>query len=211
MAALARISERLVDVHERGLGIAEHPQSDELIALADEKDVLLWKAFGMLGRGWLLGLTAGASDGVQMITSGITAWRATGSTFFLPTWLSCLAGAHGALCQLDQAWRCIGEAMNMIEASKERWFEADANRIAGGIALKSPEPDVAKAQDYFERACCRAETACKIMGTARCNEHGAALARSGQAELASFSLPCTARLPKGSTRDLKEAQRYSTS
>ena len=64
---------------------------DELIALADEKDVLLWKAFGMLGRGWLLGLTGRASDGVQMITSGITAWRATGSTFFLPTWLSYLA------------------------------------------------------------------------------------------------------------------------
>jgi predicted ATPase len=42
--------------------------------------------------------------------------------------------------------------MNMIETSKERWFEAEANRIAGGIALKSPEPDVAKAQDYFERA-----------------------------------------------------------
>jgi class 3 adenylate cyclase/predicted ATPase len=125
---------------------------DELIALADEKDVPLWKAFGMLGRGWLLGLTGRASDAVQMITSGITVWRSTGSTFFLPTWLSYLAGAYGELCQLDQAWRCIREAMNMIETSKETWFEAEANRIAGGIALKSPEPDVAKAQDYFERA-----------------------------------------------------------
>jgi predicted ATPase len=31
-------------------------------------------------------------------------------------------------------------------------FEAEVYRIAGEIALKSPEPDVAKAQDYFERA-----------------------------------------------------------
>jgi len=33
-----------------------------------------------------------------------------------------------------------------------RWFEAEVNRIAGEIALKSPEPDEAKAQAYFERA-----------------------------------------------------------
>ena len=40
----------------------------------------------------------------------------------------------------------------MIEATGERWFEAEANRIAGEIALKSPEPDAAKAEAYFERA-----------------------------------------------------------
>ena len=46
----------------------------------------------------------------------------------------------------------MGEAMSMIETSKERWFEAEANRIAGAIALKSQEPDATKAQAYFERA-----------------------------------------------------------
>ena len=30
--------------------------------------------------------------------------------------------------------------------------EAEINRITGEIALKSPEPDVAKAKAYFERA-----------------------------------------------------------
>ena len=31
-------------------------------------------------------------------------------------------------------------------------FEPEVYRIAGEVALKSPEPDVAKAQAYFERA-----------------------------------------------------------
>ena len=31
-------------------------------------------------------------------------------------------------------------------------FEAEVYRIAGEIALQSPQPDVAKAQEYFERA-----------------------------------------------------------
>ena len=125
---------------------------DELIALADEKDAAFWKAFGMLGRGWLLGLTGRASDAVQMITSGIAAWRSTGATCSCRSWLSYLAAAHAELGQLDDAWRCIGEAMSTIETTKERWFEAEVNRIAGEIALKSPEPDAAKAEAYFERA-----------------------------------------------------------
>ena len=46
----------------------------------------------------------------------------------------------------------IGEAITAIERTKERWFEAEINRIAGEIALMSPEPDAAKAEAYFERA-----------------------------------------------------------
>jgi predicted ATPase len=48
--------------------------------------------------------------------------------------------------------RSIGEAIDTIETTKETWFEAEANRIAGKIALQSPKPDATKAQDYFERA-----------------------------------------------------------
>jgi predicted ATPase len=42
--------------------------------------------------------------------------------------------------------------MAAVETAKERWCEAEVNRIAGEIALLSPEPDVAKAEAYFERA-----------------------------------------------------------
>ena len=36
--------------------------------------------------------------------------------------------------------------------ANESWYEADIHRIAGEIALKSPEPDAVKAEAYFERA-----------------------------------------------------------
>jgi predicted ATPase len=42
--------------------------------------------------------------------------------------------------------------MAAMETAKERWYEAEINRIAGEIALLLPEPDVAKAQVCFERA-----------------------------------------------------------
>ena len=125
---------------------------DEHIALADEKDAPLFRAAGMVGRGWLLGLTGSAADAVETITSGIAAYRSTGATKDLPSWLSYLAAAHAELGQLDAAWRCVGEAIAAVETTKERWFEAEIHRTAGEIALKSLEPDAAKAEGYFERA-----------------------------------------------------------
>jgi predicted ATPase len=56
------------------------------------------------------------------------------------------------LGQFDEAWRCIGDAMTAVEITKEKWCEAEVHRVAGEIALKSPEPDAAKAQAYFGRA-----------------------------------------------------------
>ena len=53
---------------------------------------------------------------------------------------------------IDDAWRCIGEAMAAVEISKESFCEAEIHRRAGEIALKSSRPDAAKAGDYFERA-----------------------------------------------------------
>jgi predicted ATPase len=131
---------------------AANVQLDELVALADEKGAPFWKAFGMMSQGWVLARTGNASDAIKMLTSGITAYRSTGSTLFLPFYLSYLAHARAELGQFDDAWRCVGEAMTAIETTRERWCEAEVNRITGEIALMSPEPDAAKAQAYFERA-----------------------------------------------------------
>jgi predicted ATPase len=106
----------------------------------------------MLYRGWLCALTGKASDAVQMITSGVTAWRATGANQHLPLYLAQLAKAYAELGQFDDAWRCMGDAMAAIETTKETWFEAEVSRTAGEIALMSPKPDAAKAEAYFARA-----------------------------------------------------------
>jgi predicted ATPase len=36
--------------------------------------------------------------------------------------------------------------------TKQKWCEAEVNRVAGEITLMSPESDTAKAQEYFEHA-----------------------------------------------------------
>jgi predicted ATPase len=125
---------------------------DELGALADEKGAALWKAFSKTQRGGLFSLTGKAADAVDMITSGLAALRATGATMVIATRLSDLARSYANSGRFDDAWRCIDEAMMAVETTKEKWWEAEINRVAGEIALKSPEGDAAKAEAYFERA-----------------------------------------------------------
>jgi predicted ATPase/class 3 adenylate cyclase len=135
-----------------GTPAATSAQAQELVALAEEKRALFWKAFGMMHQGCILALTGKAADAVEMITSGHTAYRSTGATAWTPSWLSYLARAYAELGKFNDARRCIGEAMTAVETTKERWCEAEINRVAGEIALKSPEPGAAKAEAYFERA-----------------------------------------------------------
>ena len=138
--------------------------------MADEKDLPFWKVNGSLYQGSLCALTGNASNAVRLIASGITAVRPTGVTAWMPRWLSYLAIAYADLDQIDDAWRCIGEAISTIEATKERWFEAEVNRVAGEIALKSPEPDAAKARAISSARSRRSPTAGEVLGTPRRHE-----------------------------------------
>ncbi len=126
--------------------------TDELAALAEQKGASFWKALGLSMQGCMLVMTGKAANAVTMITSGIAASRSTGATLWVPVCLAYLTAAHAELGQFDDAWRCIGEALSAVETTKESWYEAEVNRIAGEIALMSPERNTAKAQAYFERA-----------------------------------------------------------
>jgi predicted ATPase len=132
---------------------AANAQIDELVALADKNRAFPHlTAFGMMNRGSASAMSGEPSKAVQMITSGIAAWRSTGSTQWIPLHLSFLAKAYAELDQFGDAWRCVDEAMAAIETTGEWWFEAEVNRFAGEIALKSVETGSAKAQAYFERS-----------------------------------------------------------
>ena len=110
-----------------------------------------------------MAVTGKASNAVHTITSGLTAYQATGATLFMPQHLTNLARARSELGQFGDAWRFIGEAIEAIEKTKERWWEAEVNRLAGEIALKSLEPDASPPSSSTSSDaswdCCRRTTA----------------------------------------------------
>jgi predicted ATPase len=127
-------------------------RANETIALAHEKGALLWKAWGMIHEGCVLATTGKNSGAVEMLTSGIGMYLSTGATYHMPWYLSYTAKANAELGQLDDAQRCLGEAMTAVETTKETWCEAEVHRTAGEIALMSPDRDEVKAEAYFEHA-----------------------------------------------------------
>ena len=170
-AALADVQQALADAHELGhasttMGTLNNviqtltlcgdyagadEKATELTTLGHEKGPF-WKTNGELAHGCVLALTGKASDAIQILTSAITAFRATGSTWSLPFRLACLAKAHAELGQFEEASRRLDEAMIILEASKEVWAQAEILRVTGEIALMSPGRDATKAEGYFEKA-----------------------------------------------------------
>jgi hypothetical protein len=124
---------------------------DELIALTDE-NLFFMNSFGASVQGLLFALTGKSSDAVRALTFGLARRWLAGATAAAPLFLSYLASADAELSQFDDSWCCIGEALAAIKKSKERVWEAEVNRIAGEIALKSPEQDAPKGEANFERA-----------------------------------------------------------
>jgi class 3 adenylate cyclase/predicted ATPase len=125
---------------------------DELVVLADEKGTLIWKASGLSLQGILLALSGKPADAIPMIISGRSMYESTGATLGLSWRSPHLSAAYAELGQFDDAWRCVNEAITAVEATKETWCEAESHRVAGEIALKSPEANAPNAQAHFERA-----------------------------------------------------------
>jgi predicted ATPase len=124
----------------------------ELTALADDKGALVWQITATFVRGCLFALTNKSTEAVQEITSSLAAYRSTGARMFVPIMLVYLSRAHAATRQFDRALCAIAEAMTTLEATGERWVEAEVNRVAGELTLSSPMSDAAKAEEYFERS-----------------------------------------------------------
>jgi class 3 adenylate cyclase/predicted ATPase len=171
-AALADVEDAISDARESGdagtlmnaLSFASNRQRmcgnyaaanarlHELANLANKTNAFFWKTSVKLQQGHYFALTGRASDAVDMIASALTAFRSTGSTGFLPFYMCYLAKAYAQLGKLDDALHTIGEVTTAVETNKERWCEPEVYRTAGEIALRSPEPDAAKAEAYFDRA-----------------------------------------------------------
>jgi predicted ATPase len=175
-------------------------QSAEAIALAQEKGASYFKWAATMVQGCVMALTGNASNAVPTIGSGMATYRSTGSTMSLSSILPNLARAHAELGKFDDARRCVDEAIALVEATKERWCEAEIHRFAGETALMAPERDTVKAQAYFERALAVAREQQAKSWELRAATSMARLWRDQDKRQQIFSPRSTAGSPRASTR-----------
>ena len=123
-------------------------RADAICALATELNFPFMLAWGMAFRG-IAELHAGAGGG-QAAWDGLALYRQTNSKWALPFWFGCYVSVQRH--PSDETISMIQEGLDAIEATGERWFEAELYRLRGNFVRSLPRGGVKRAEQDFKTA-----------------------------------------------------------
>jgi tetratricopeptide (TPR) repeat protein len=109
-------------------------------------------AQGRMLRGWALAMQGDAATGVAHIQQGLGAMQSIGQQLNHPYYLALLAEAYGQAGQPEVGLPCLAEALTLMEATEERWWEAEVYRLKGELLLRLPLPDITQATTCLYQA-----------------------------------------------------------
>ena len=69
-----------------------------------------------------------------------------------PYQLALLAEAYGQAGHPEAGLPCLAVAVTRVEATEERWWEAEVSRLQGALLLQRPVPDGGQAEACFQQA-----------------------------------------------------------
>jgi predicted ATPase len=144
----------------RGEAQAAQDQDEACIALSTAHTMPQFLAAGRFTLGWALATQGQAEEGVTLMRQGVADVRATGNRLSLPAFLAVLAEVSGTLGQVDAGLAIVAEALELVEQTGIRWYEAETYRIKGTLLLDQVVPDAVQAEACFQQAlviACRQE------------------------------------------------------
>jgi predicted ATPase len=117
---------------------------DQLLAVTIEQGFPWWRAIGAIFRGWVKAKNGDVAEGISLLRSGATAYRSIGAELWMPHYIALLAGACEIAGQIDEAVALSDEALQIVERTGERWFEAELHRHKGRLLLRQGHVEAAK-------------------------------------------------------------------
>jgi predicted ATPase len=129
--------------------VQEHAEAT--ISLAQEQGFPYWRTQGAILRGWTLAHQGQGQAGIEQITQGLIAFRATGAELG-PYFLSLLAEAHRAIGQPETGLAVLAEALALVDKTGVRWGEPEMYRLKGELLLQLSSDNQAEAESAFHHA-----------------------------------------------------------
>lgn len=123
---------------------------DELNDLLADNGIAYYEAVHTVFRGYCLAAMDRFDEARPLLKSGLAAYRATESIFYLSGFLRMAAEAYGRAGDFDEAMPMIEESMSIMQATDQRWDEADTFRVQG--TLLHAMGDLGAAEKAFRRA-----------------------------------------------------------
>ena len=119
-------------------------RADQLGGVAAEQGFPQWRAQGALYRGWVEVNNGNMAEGISLLRSGSTAYRATGAEAWVPHHIALLARACEIAGQLQEALTLTEDALQIVERTGERWLDAELYRHKGQLLLRQGHTEAAE-------------------------------------------------------------------
>jgi hypothetical protein len=159
-----------------GDNAALEEQVDEVVAVAAEQGFSFYIASGTIQRGWLKVMNGDVAEGMSLLRSGSTAYRAIGQEAWMPYFIALLAGACEIAGQVEEGLALLDDALQIAKRTGERWFAAELNRRKGELMLRQGQSEPGTLSPSPEH---RPGAGGQALGTARRREPGPARPRPG--------------------------------
>jgi len=127
-------------------------QAEALVALAREQGFAERLATSLIMHGWALAEQGHTAEAIAQMRQGICAARDAGREVKRPYSLALLAEACGKAGEAEEGLRLLAEALEIVQATEERYYEAELHRLQGELLLaRGPEHQM-EAESCFHHA-----------------------------------------------------------
>jgi class 3 adenylate cyclase/predicted ATPase len=119
-------------------------RAEQLVAMATEQGFPFRRAHGEIYRGWVKVKNGDVAAGLSLLSSGLSAFRATGAKGNITRFVALQAEAYEIAGQIEEALNLLDEALEIVEKTGERWFEAELSRQKGQLLLRQGHAEAAE-------------------------------------------------------------------
>ncbi len=118
--------------------------ADELQAVSADRG-LSYNAQAQAVRGWCLVALGRPDEGIPLLASGLASFGTGANTLFTPMLLTMMADAKRMAGQIDAGLAHVAEALNLADATDEKWGQAEMLRLRGDLLNVSGDSVAAEA------------------------------------------------------------------
>ena len=117
---------------------------DQVVAVTTEQGFPVWRAAGTIYSGWIKVKKGDIAEGISLLRSGSSAYRATGAEAWTPHFFALLAGACEIAGQIEEAVTLLDDALQIVERTGQCWLAAELNRLKGKLLLRQGHSEAAE-------------------------------------------------------------------
>jgi len=110
-----------------------------------------WSALGTIAQGWALVEQGDGEAGIVQIRQGLAALQASGAEEIQTYSLALLAEAYGKGGQVEEGLAALAEALDFVDRTGERFYEAELHRLKGELLLKKSESRIQNLESTPQR------------------------------------------------------------